>query len=467
MKADKKLKKSYICPTKTYCTPIKNVFINNNQNKIHHIHFVGIGGVSVSSLAIFALKNGFVVTGSDSHESDIVKSLKQMGIKVFLHHSKENILGANLVVYSSACEHCIEVEFAKNQGIAVMSRAQFLAQVLNLYKTTICVAGAHGKTTTTALIFEILKTAGKLPSLHLGGNLVDSHLSYNYNSGDTMVCEACEYKDSFLQFYPSIGVVLNIACEHLDYFKSLKNVKKSFTAFAKQSKSLVCFADCKIEHKNKITFDFSNANFTASNIKMSKSGKYSFDCYYNGELYLQIKLNLIGKHNILNALASIAVCHILGIEKKHIKMGLANFCGVERRFQFLNKKKFIVHDYAHHPDEIASSISETRQFYKKNLLIVFQPHTYSRTKTLLSQFVNVFKRQKEVLVLPTYSAREKYDAQGSAFTLSKKIGCNAIYIRGKAVATNYILNKIKDGYGVLFLGAGDIFDLAKNIAKMC
>ncbi len=437
-----------------------------NQN-LKHIHFVGIGGVSVSSLSIFAQRMHVKVTGSDICKSDVTLELEKQGIKIFYHHQKENIQGADLVVYSSACENNIEVQTAISNGIKVMSRAQFLAQILKQYPSSVCIAGAHGKTTTTALIFQILKQDGQMPSLHLGGALAKTGKSFEYNSGSIIVCEACEYKDSFLEFSPSTSVVLNIAPEHLDYFKTFKNVQNSFNKFISQSDFVIVNSSLNVSHKNMLTFGLENANFTAQNIKMLSNGKYTFDCYFNGKKYAHIRLNLIGRHNILNALASIAVAHHLNVKKQSICKALSTFEGVERRFQFLHKSKFIVHDYAHHPDEIASSISETLNFYKGKLLVVFQPHTYSRTKLLMQNFVSVLKPVKDVLIIPTYPAREKYCYSGSALALKRHLGDNAIYIKDESQIVSYINEKIKQGYGVLFLGAGNIYTLAKNVAKMC
>ena len=464
---------------------------NNFKYKNMRIHFVGIGGVSVSSLAIFALRCSCDVSGYDAQKTLITTKLENLGIKVRYENDLNNVKDAQVVVYSNACENSEEVKYAKNQNIITLSRAEFLSEILKLYKTSICVSGAHGKTTTTALIYEILKQAKLNPSLHLGGNLSETNNSYAYTNADTIVCEACEYKDSFLHFNPQIGIILNIAPEHLDYFKTFDNVKNSFTKFASQSQMLILNSDLNIKHQNKTTFGFHNANFTARNIKILQSGKTSFDCYFNNIKIAHFILNLIGKHNILNALASVATIYALyqnssknaqtlqestnvnmGILKdekimQYIKKALKNFKGIERRYQYMHKNKFIVHDYAHHPDEIATTINETLKFYKNKLLVVFQPHTYSRTRTLMPDFVNVFKIVKEVLILPTYSAREKYDYKGSALLLAKNIGNNAIYIKNNKKQEEYILNKINKGYGILLLGAGDIYNLAKNIAKKC
>lgn len=483
----KTIKNNNICSNS-----IKNSFKNKYINK--NLHFVGIGGVSVSSLAIYAFTVGCKVTGTDSNKTDLTKYIESFGIKIFYMHNENNVKNADYVIYSNACENSAEVTYAKNNNIPTLTRAEFLAEILKDYQTTICIAGAHGKTTTTALTFEIFKIANLKPSLHLGGNLVETRKSFDYSQKDIIVCEACEYKDSFLNFNPKIGVILNLAPEHLDYFKTFKNVKMSFTQFARQSQILITNNSVDINHKNKLTFGLNNANFTAQNIKMLKDGKYSFDCNFNGTKLVHIKLNLIGKHNILNALTAITIFYAFkyflpninnnlqnenfwenvhmkilqdDTAKKQIQKALKNFKGIERRFEYMHKSKFIVHDYAHHPDEIATTINETLKFYKNKLLVVFQPHTYSRTRTLMPDFINVFKIVKEVLILPTYSAREKYDYKGSSLLLAKNIGNNAIYIKSNKKQEEYIFNKINEGYGILFLGAGDIYNLAKNIAKKC
>ena len=445
--------------------------IRNKQK----IHFVGIGGVSMSSLAVWAKRCGHEVSGSDMQYSDIVKKLINFGINISIGHDINNVKEASLVVYSNATDTSCEVAHAKKLGIKTVSRAQFLAGVLKEYSNTVCVAGAHGKTTTTALVYNVLKTAGKLPSLHLGANLISSGRSYEYSNKDSMVCEACEYKDAFLHFPTSIGVILNIAPEHLDYFKDYNGVLNSFNKFANNSQNLVINYDffnknaVFFEHFDKkvLTFGLNYGNFTAKNIVQNNNGTYCFDCYKNDKYYLKIKLNLIGKHNVLNALATIAVCDMLKISKKHICTGLQTFEGVERRFEYLHKDKFLVHDYAHHPDEISATLTETLNFYKHKLLVVFQPHTYSRTKHLMQDFKKCFLKAKEVLILKTYSAREKYDAKGSAKCLANNLGNNAKYIRSFKIAKEYVCDKIKQGYGVLFLGAGDIYSFSKIVAKLC
>lgn len=509
---------------KTILRQAQDINLNHFPRKFNlynNIHFVGIGGVSMSSLAVWSILQGYTVTGSDITISDITKELESMGIKIFYEHKQQNVINADLVVYSNATDNSCEVLYANMLGIKTASRAEFLAKVLKDYKIKICVSGAHGKTTTTALIYSILNQAKKQPSLHLGGNLCETGKTYKYSKKDYMVCEACEYKDAFLKLPATIGVILNIAPEHLDYFKDYKGVLNSFNQFALNSQNLVINYDFynknaiffeKNELKNKkiITFGLTKGDFTADNVSLNCNGTYSFDCLKNREFYTHIALNLVGKHNVLNALAAIAVCDHLGIAKTCICAGLQNFQGVQRRFEYLHKTKFIVHDYAHHPDEIKAVLSETFAFYKSSklcknnlnilnkklkntpentkdikfksllskqlkeegnkgqkLLVVFQPHTYSRTKTLLKDFIRCFDDVQELVLLKTYSAREKYNYKGSACYLAKNIGSKAKYFGSKQKAKDFILQKIKDGYGVLFLGAGDIYTFAKIVAKLC
>lgn len=464
----------------------RNKYLNlksilSKKNK-YNIHFVGIGGVSMASLAIYLKKMGHEVTGSDIQQTDNTKKLEQEGIKICYSHKAKNVYGAHCVIYSNAVERGVEVKTAKTINIPCFSRAMLLGEILKTYKTSICIAGTHGKTTTTALIYWILKKADYNVDLHLGGNMTNvtncNDLEIHKNKKDIIVAEACEYKDSFLKLKPNIAVVTNIAPEHLDYFKTFDNVKKSFNKFALSANLLICSNLHMLQNKNKIIINQTNeqlinlkntqATFCAKNLKMKQDGTYSFKCYKNNKLYETFDLNLIGEYNVYNALCAIAVADHFNIKPKIIKNSLVSFEGVERRFHFLNKEKFIVHDYAHHPDEINAVISQTLKFYKNKLLIVFQPHTYSRTKTLMNDFVKCFKNLgTEVVIYKTYSAREKYLKSGSAKTLAKNIGENVVYFNNKQNFINYLVQKNRLGYGILLLGAGDIYEIAKNVSKLC
>lgn len=440
---------------------IKNILYGKDNGK-YHFHFVGIGGVSMHSLAIYLNNLNQGVSGSDVRHSQNTKNLQKKGIRVNFGHKQENITGADFVVYSFAVENNVEVKAAKALNITCISRAELLGLILKTYKNVICVAGAHGKTTTTALIYEILKKAGKNPSLHLGGNLCSINKSYVYESKEFMVCEACEYKDAFLKFKPNVAVVLNIAPEHLDYFKTFDNVKKSFNIFSKNANVLVCEDLHNLENKNKIILG--KNGFSAKNIK--KQGKYAqkFDVFKCGEFYGRFSLNLIGKHNVYNALASIAVADNFGVKKQVIGAALNEFKGIKRRFEVVSKKPLIISDYAHHPDEIYSAIDAVKSFYGKKVFCVFQPHTYSRTKSLLLQFKLAFKGSG-VVVYRTYSARETYSKAGSAKTLACNIP-NAIYANNIKYLGSVIKEKIMQNHIILFLGAGNLAERIKNVVEL-
>lgn len=439
---------------------ITNILSGKSKKK-YKFHFVGIGGVSMSLLALIFKELGQTISGSDTRRSENVKKLISSGVDVCIGHNEKNVVGADFVIYSFAVENNVEVKKAKEIEICTMSRPELLALVLKQYKTSICVAGAHGKTTTTALIYSILKEAGLNPSLHLGGAMSNGE-SGVFANGGYIVCEACEYKDAFLHFRPSISVVLNTAPEHLDYFKTYDNVKRSFAKFGKNANLLICPQDQSfLTNDNKITFGDNGANFTYKKLRLYKDGTQSFDCFKNNEFYARIHLNLIGRHNVFNALSAISCCDYLGIDKTVIQRALSEFVGVKRRFEVVSKIPPVISDYAHHPDEIGAVLNEFKKFYKGRLLVVFQPHTYSRTRTLLQSFKSVLN-DYETVIYKTFSAREKYDEMGSAKRLSITLGDNSSYFKSIKALREHCLSKIKDGYAVIFLGAGDLDRIAKR-----
>lgn len=449
--------------------------LNKESKKKYKFYFVGIGGVSMFSLAVLMLSLGMEVSGTDVRKSNNTKKLQEQGANIYFSHKPENIRGADFVIYSYAVENCVEVQEAKRLNICTIPRGKLLGLFLECFEIKIAVAGAHGKSTTTALIYHILNYSQKNPSLHLGANLQSNGKSYDHeeylNIGKgkqgIIVCEACEYKDAFLNLKPSVAVVLNVAPEHLDYFKNFEGVQKSFNKFAKSANVLICTNEQQISHTNLITFGTHNANFSHGKIKKSQQGKTSFTCYKNGKFFAKVETDLIGEHNAKNIVASIAVCAQLGIGKKQIVEAIKTFSGIERRFEILNKSKNIIHDYAHHPEEIYAVLHEFKKISNKKICVVFQPHTYTRTKSLMSEFICALKNAQSIAVYRTYSAREKYIKGASAKDLATKIGKSATYINNKQDLKNYVLSKVKQNYAVFFLGAGSIYSLAKNIAKLC
>lgn len=423
------------------------------------------------SLAIYLKHFGHNVQGSDiSLNNKQYNFLYDNNIIVHKGHKVKNIKNQNIdiLVYSNAAENCAEIEYAKKNKIKILSRAELLGHIIANYKHSICVAGAHGKSTTTAMLYSIFKSAKFDPNLHLGAYNGDNKSFYITNS-EYFISEACEYKDSFLNFYPETAVILNIEKEHLDYFKNEKNIKISFNRFANNSNFLIF--NQKYENKLteslknvlNITFGTTKSDFIAKNIKQNKQG-ISFDCYIKEndgyKFYDKYQLKVFGKHNAINALACICVAMQYGIDKSIIKAGLQNFNGIKRRFEIYNKTIPIIHDYAHHPTEIKDSIQMAEKLYGKKLLIVFEPHTYSRTKLLLDDFVSVFKN-KSVLILKTYAAREQYDYVGSAKYLAKTLKCK--YSATYLVAKKQIEKYISKGYAILLLGAGTIDSLAEML----
>lgn len=431
-------------------------------------HFIGICGASMSALAIWLKKTGHRVQGSDLCAGKNSKVLESYGIKVFLGHNKNNIAGCDVVVYSSAIKNNSELNYAKKLGLVVLSRAQLLAMVAKHYKVVVAVSGAHGKTTTTALIYNCLKIAQKNPTLHLGGIIKGENSGLILGDKNYFITEACEYYNNFLTLSPTIGVVLNIEKEHLDFFGNYKNIKKSFQKFQNNCKIVVCKNKITSTNLQTIYFGSNTSDFFAKNIK-NKNGYYCFDCYKNNNFYYHFDLGVAGKHNVQNALAVVAVCDKLNINKQYIYQGLNNFAGIKRRCEILgNKNVFLMHDYAHHPTEIKKAINMAKKQTKKRLVVIFQPHTYSRTKTLLNQFKNVFCGLDDIVVVKTYSAREKFDKSGCAKTLYNAIKQNnthAKYCATFDTCMRYAISKIKQDYAIVVLGAGNIDEMAENLSK--
>ena len=414
----------------------------------------------MSALAQLLFEKGYYVQGSDRHISSNVKNLTKRGVNVFIGHDKNNVGDCNIIVYNYAIQdNNPELVFAKENNLMIMSRAELLGIFASNYKNVIAISGAHGKTTTTAMISEIFLEAKLNPTIHMGGIL--NKINNNCLLGDDtlFITEACEYKDSFLSLKSSVGVILNIANEHLDYFKNFDNIKKSFGKFASNSEIAICENSLKID--NSITFGV-GGRYKAGNIVFGK--KYTrFEVIKDGEKYFNVMLKAYGRHNVNNALASIAVADIFKIDKKVIKRALRNFGGVKRRFEVIKNSPFIIHDYAHHPDEIKSVIKSLKEIYKGKITVVFQPHTYTRTKKLMSEFVESLSLADRVLIYKTYSAREKYDKRGSARYLYDKLNVAGVkskyYLSMKTLASDI---KYKKGC-TLVLGAGNIEKICKYL----
>lgn len=402
------------------------------------IFFIGICGISMSALAVLMKKNGNIVCGCDRNFKRPQKCLVDNDIPVFSQNFLCGVDDCDLVVFSSAIkEDNFVLSRARKLGKKCISRGELLGRIASGYEKVIAVAGSHGKTTTSGMIFSILKFAGKEPSLHLGGILCGEKTNVVAGEKEFFVCEACEYCDNFLYLFPYISVVTNIEREHLDYFKTFENEKRSFARFKEQSK-----------------FVIDKPKYQAKRKKINSFGGVSFDIVSANKKEMSVNLKVGGFYNIQNAVFAFEVGKKLGISNEIIKIGLEQFSGTEKRFE---KKYFfdktIIVDYAHHPTEI-NSVFEYTKFLGKKVVAIFQPHTYSRTKNLCEDFVKVLSKFDKVFCFKTYSAREKPKDGLSALELSRKIE-NSTYLSSLKQVKSVIKNTNDDELVILF-GAGDL-----------
>ncbi len=448
-----------------------------------HIYFIGIGGISMSGLAEILKDRGCQVSGTDIKESDVTKHLESLGISIHYGHRAENITDdIDLVVYTAAIHPGNpELEAAKEKQIPLMDRARLLGHIMEEYQYSVAVAGTHGKTTTTSMVSEILLEAEKDPTITVGGILPAIHSNVKIGHSPYFVAEACEYFDSFLQFTPLVGVILNVEADHLDYFKTLENIRRSFHAFAQRIPAGgLLVLNASIAHSEELeenlhcsveTFGLKeNACWQARNIVHEPNGKNSFDVYYQGEFYTSVHLDIPGKHNITNALAAVASAHFLDIPAEVCARGLSHFTGVNRRFQRKGEKRGIVviDDYAHHPTEIMATLSAARNVRHNKLWCVFQPHTYSRTKNLFDEFGRAFGDADEIIVADIYAARETDDGTISAAMLAERIakeGGNARYVGDFAAIRQYLETHCQTGDLLLTVGAGDVYKIGEEFLK--
>lgn len=452
------------------------------------VHFIGIGGISMSAIALILLKNGFTVVGSDISENPNVKALEEKGIKVYIGHKKENISkDLDIVVYSKAIhDDNEEIIEAKNKGITLMSRSSILGEIMANYKKRICVAGTHGKTTTTAIISKAMLDKGVDPTINVGG-IVDEigGNSYIGKNEDMFIAEACEYTNSFLDFCPSIAVVTNIEEDHLDFFKDLADIRESFKKFIEllPDDGLLVINN-KIEDINYLTKDTKvkvltygdndDADYYFNNVSYDDKHYQSFDVYHSGKFIGRMKQKLIGKHNALNFLAAYIVLEYLGLTFDEIKKSLENFKGARRRLEVKGIMEGITYidDYAHHPTEVEASLTALKEIKYNDLYLIFQPHTFTRTKALLNEFIRVLGTTPIAILTKIYPAREKDLGIVSARDITDGIRLDKMnknnvceYFETFEEISEYILKRAKKGDIVVTMGAGDvhkIFDIIKS-----
>lgn len=442
--------------------------------KYKNVHMIGIGGVSMSGIAAILKDWGFHVTGSDRSQSENTDKLEELGIKVTIGSNLEDVDNSDVVVYSAAIKQDDpEMVEAKSKNIPTIERANFLGEITRCYKDSICISGTHGKTTTTSMISVCFLEAKKDPSIQVGASLKAIDGNYRVGKSEEFILEACEYVESFLKFSPKAEVILNIDNDHLDYFKTFENIKKAFIKYVKllpDDGLLVTNADDKncmdlpqYTKAKLITYGIKNdkADFFSKNIEFDDDGFPSFDVYKDSELYGHFKLSVAGIHNVSNATACIALCDYYGIDKDIIKSALKKFTGAHRRFEYKGKVNgaSIYDDYGHHPTEIVATSKSVANKKHNKSWVVFQPHTYSRTKNLLDDFAHALLNFDNIIVLDIYAAREKNTYGISSKDLVDKIhslGKDAKYIPDFDECVQYLKDNVQSGDLILTLGAGTV-----------
>ena len=437
--------------------------------KAKHIHFIGIGGVSMSTLAAVAAKRGHIVSGSDRTETKITKRLSEMGVNVSYTHCAKNVQGADLVVFTWAIpEDNPELLAAREAGIPLMARCDFLGELMRAYPCCVGVSGTHGKSTTTGMLSHIFISAGADPTVACGAELSELGGAYTLGDGDHFIYESCEYRDSFLSFHPDIAVILNVDHDHVDYFPTIDDVIASFEKSLRGAKSVVYNRDDKnacraVENfkgkKIGIALEARDASYRAENLS-SHDGKWSFDLICGGEKLCSVTLGAPGKHNVYNALCALAVSIEAGIDAGCAAEALSTFTGADRRMQyrgdFMGAR--VYDDYAHHPEELAATISCALSMEHSRVFCVFQPHTYTRAREFASEFARELSRVDTAILADVYAAREKSDGTTSAIISDKIKG--GLYISGNDAIKAYLCANAKAGDIILCVGAGDIYKLA-------
>lgn len=445
------------------------------------IHFIGIGGIGMSGIAEVLLNLGYEVSGSDVKSSAVITRLKKLGAKIFIKHDAKNINGADVVVYSSAVKkNNVEVLEANKKGLPVIRRAEMLSELMRLTKYGIAVAGTHGKTTTTSLLATLLHASNFDPTVIIGGKLNSLKTNAKLGRGNFMVVEADESDGSFLHLMPTITIVTNIDPDHMENFKDFANYKDAFYKFCSKTPfyglNVLCGEHsetvrlAKELDKRVVLYGFSKKHdYNAQNVRFVQTQSF-FDLYHRDQFVDHIELGLAGKHNVLNALACFAVADDIGVDLKKIKTALKNFSGVSRRMEILFKGSSIVvlDDYGHHPAEIEATLKAVRSAFSGRLVVLFQPHRYSRTQNLYKDFLKCFDEADSLFLTKIYSAGETPIKGISGKNLYQDLTKqkSEIYYTGKSKdLVDQLVDYIKPGDVFLTLGAGDITKTAHTIAR--
>lgn len=443
--------------------------MTQNEKK-KSIHFVGIGGESMSALAKYAKSAGYTVSGSDKCRSQNIKNLKMLGIKVNVPHEESAVLGKDLVIKSLAVsDDNAEIIRAKLLAIPVLTRGEFLGVISKRHKYTVAVAGSHGKSTTAAMTAKLLLDFGLDPAVHIGADFPYIGGNVRYSESPYFITEACEYKKAFLSLSPFITVITGMELDHPDCYKNADELYAAYKALAENTRGIVLISPLdkgKICVKNAVTVGIDKSSYYGAENLSGNDGKFSFDFRREGKIVGGVLLSCLGVMSVKNALFALAVSDIVGVPFSCAKRAIEGFNGITRRQERLFDGKYTVYtDYSHHPTQIKNIAS---CFAKRNgrLIGVFQPHTYSRTKAYMSDFVDSFELFDKIYLLPTFAAREVYDEEGSSKRLFEEIkNRNKEYVFENRIIDR-LLSELAENDVVLFMGAGDIDKLAQDFAKI-
>ncbi len=453
------------------------------------IHFIGIGGISMSGFAEYLHTLGFFISGSDSHQSKITDHLEDLGMKIFVGQKPSNITSdIDCVVYTAAIKEDNE-EFmeVKRRGIPMLSRAQMIGQVMLNFDNAVAVSGTHGKTTTTSMLSLIFINAQLDPTISVGGILDAIGGNIRMGNSEHFITEACEYTNTFLEFYPKRGIILNVDADHLDFFKDLEDIRNSFHLFAKRlPKDGQLFVCGDIDRLEELTSDLScevltygiidpayrtgnrDYDIAADHVSFDGRSHGSYDLYFHGKLIDRINLNVIGLHNISNSLPAIGVALEVGIPIEIIKQALLTFQNSKRRLEYKGEIGgiTIIDDYAHHPTEVTASLQAAKNYPHQNLWCVFQPHTYTRLRQHLSEFAVSLSLADKIVLADIYAAREKNPGDISSKDLVRELenlGKEVYYFSGFDEIENFLLQNCINGDLLITMGAGDIVTVGENL----
>ena len=453
--------------------------INNIHHYIRpgcHAHLVGVGGVSMAPLAEVLHGIGMTITGSDMHESKTVEHLRSLGISVTIGHWPESVAGADVVIRTAAVhDENPEIKAARDAGIPVFERAQAWGSIMRGYQNAVCIAGTHGKTTTSSMSTCIAMAAQVDPTVMIGGTLPVLGANHRVGKGDTIILESCEYCNSFLSFFPTVAVILNVEADHLDFFHDLEDIEHSFRTFAELTpKDGLVIANCEDENtmhalegldRPLLTFGLERGDVRAEGLTFQK-GMAEFDVVAEGKLYTHVALQVPGVHNVKNALAAAAAAYALHIPGEAVAQGLGAFKGAGRRFEHkgsINGAE-IYDDYAHHPAELKALLDTAKTLGYQRVVCAFQPHTYTRTKALFHDFTEVLRQPDLTLLAEIFAAREDNTSGISSKDLAEQIP-GSLYFPTLEELTAYLRENARPGDLILTVGAGDIYTVGNALAQ--